>query len=143
VEISWLTKKPARYKPRWLFSRSDFVMPPLDSATGAVSADDDGRNATVEALEQSNSELRQHNRKLLDLEECRSAMIAHVAHELRTPLTSIMGFSEILLSQEDLTAAQRNFCERIQNSAQQLQRSLNQLAELSRMETPPPPASEK
>jgi len=63
--------------------------------------------------------------------------MAHLAHELRTPLTSILGFSEILLSQEELTDAQRNFCERIQSSAQQLQRTLNDLAELSRSEIPP------
>lgn len=63
--------------------------------------------------------------------------MAHLAHELRTPLTSILGFSEILLSQEELTAAQRNFCERIQNSAQQLQRMLDDLAELSRTEAKP------
>jgi signal transduction histidine kinase len=33
-----------------------------------------------------------------------------------------------------LTEAQRGFCERIQNSAQQLQASLNQLSDLSRLE---------
>jgi len=81
-------------------------------------------------------QLKEENRKLLDLAEWRSASMAHLAHELRTPLTSILGFSEILLSQEQLTEAQRNFCERIQNSAQQLQRTLNHLADLSRMETP-------
>lgn len=62
--------------------------------------------------------------------------MAHLGHELRTPLTSILGFSEILLSQEQLTDAQRNFCERIQNSAQQLQRTLNHMADLSRMDVP-------
>ena len=81
-------------------------------------------------------QLKEENRKLLDLAEWRSASMAHLAHELRTPLTSILGFSEILLSQEQLTEAQRNFCERIQNSAQQLQRTLNHMADLSRMETP-------
>ncbi len=89
------------------------------------------------SLEAENTKLKQENRKLLDLTEWRSASIAHLAHELRTPLTSILGFSEILLGQEELTASQRNFCERIQNSAQQLQRTLNDLAELSRNEAPP------
>ena len=89
------------------------------------------------SLEVENSKLKQENQKLLDLSQWRSASIAHLAHELRTPLTSILGFSEILLSQEELTDAQRNFCERIQNSAQQLQRTLNDLAELSRREPPP------
>ena len=88
------------------------------------------------SLELEYSQLKEENRRLLDLAEWRSASMAHLAHELRTPLTSILGFSEILLSQEQLTDAQRNFCERIQNSAQQLQRTLNHLADLSRMETP-------
>ena len=89
------------------------------------------------SLEEENAHLKAQNRKLLDLTEWRSASMAHLAHELRTPLTSILGFSEIMLSQEELTEAQRNFCERIQNSALQLQRTLNELAELSRTETPP------
>ena len=81
-------------------------------------------------------QLKEENRKLRDLAEWRAATMAHLGHELRTPLTSILGFSEILLSQEQLTDAQRNFCERIQNSAQQLQRTLNHMADLSRMDTP-------
>ncbi|HYE16040.1 MAG TPA: HAMP domain-containing sensor histidine kinase, partial [Pyrinomonadaceae bacterium] len=54
--------------------------------------------------------------------------------ELRTPLTSILGFAEILLDQEDLDGAQRRFCEKIQSSGFQLQASLNQLVDLSRLE---------
>jgi len=107
----------------------------LDLAAGLipkVDADLDG--SSLESLKQANLELKEQNRRLLELKEHRSSLISHLAHELRTPLTSILGFSEILLSQEELTAAQRNFCERIQNSAHQLQRSLNQLTELSRLE---------
>ena len=79
-------------------------------------------------------ELAEENRKLKLVAEYRSAFLARLAHELRTPLTSILGFSEIMLSQEALTDAQRNFCERIQNSANQLQANFNQLADLSRLE---------
>jgi signal transduction histidine kinase len=86
------------------------------------------------SIEEENARLKEQNRQLLDHSEWRSASMAHLAHELRTPLTSILGFAEILLSQEKLTDAQRNFCERIQNSAQQLQRTLDELAELSRAE---------
>jgi two-component system sensor histidine kinase BarA len=89
------------------------------------------------SLEKENAKLKAQNRKLHDLSEWRSASMAHLAHELRTPLTSILGFSEIMLSQEELTEVQRNFCERIQNSAHQLQQTLNDLSELSRTETPP------
>jgi len=89
---------------------------------------------TLEDLRQENVALAEENRKLKLLAEYRSAFLARLAHELRTPLTSILGFAEIMLSQEALTEAQRGFCERIQKSAQQLQTNFNQLADLSRLE---------
>jgi signal transduction histidine kinase len=64
----------------------------------------------------------------------RSRFLARLVHELRTPLTSILGFAEILISQEQLTETQTCFCEKIQNSALQLQANLTQLADLSRLE---------
>lgn len=85
-------------------------------------------------LQAENVALEEQNRKLRQVAEYRSAFLARLSHELRTPLTSILGFSEILLTQEEMTEAQRGFCERIQNSARQLQASLNQLSDLSRLE---------
>jgi len=100
----------------------------------ARSDDRQDRELLVDDLRQQNLALTEENRKLKLLAEYRSAFLARLAHELRTPLTSILGFAEILLSQEELTEAQRNFCERIQSSAQQLQMNFNQLADLSRLE---------
>jgi signal transduction histidine kinase len=57
-----------------------------------------------------------------------------MSHELRTPLTSILGFCEILLDHEQLTEAQHRFCRKIQDSGMQLQTSLDQLVDLSRIE---------
>src|SRR5207253_1348417 len=54
--------------------------------------------------------------------------------ELRTPLTAMLGFAEILLDYEELSENQRRFCEKIQSSGMQLQTSLNQLVDLSRLE---------
>jgi signal transduction histidine kinase len=110
----------------------------VDSATGATpKGENDRSTASIDSAGQIDPALKEENRRLHELTEYRSALMAHLAHELRTPLTSILGFSEILLSQEKLTDAQRNFCERIQNSAHQLQRTLNQLAELSRLDAKP------
>jgi len=97
-------------------------------------ADRDDTDAAVGELPRENAVLEQEIRKLQQMAEYRSAFLARLAHELRTPLTSVLGFAEILLSQEELTEAQRGFCERIQNSAQELQGSLNQLSDLSRLE---------
>lgn len=84
--------------------------------------------AEIESLRTEIQELRRTS-------QYRSLFLSRLAHELRTPLTSILGFSEIMLSQEKLTEAQRGFCERIQSSAQQLQASLNQLSDLARLES--------
>ena len=79
--------------------------------------------------------LQKENAELVRISRYRSLFLARLAHELRTPLTSILGFSEIMLSQEKLTDAQRGFCERIQSSAQQLQAHLNQLSDLAKLES--------
>jgi signal transduction histidine kinase len=98
--------------------------------------DDQGNDSgsSISDLQRQKVSLEEQNRKLQQVAEYRSAFLARLAHELRTPLTSILGFSEILLTHEELTEAQRGFCERIQNSAHQLQGSLSQLSDLSRLE---------
>jgi signal transduction histidine kinase len=110
-------------------------MPSMTQAESALEdAERDCQDSPLGKLHRQKAALEEENRKLKQMAEYRSAFLARLAHELRTPLTSILGFSEILLGQERLTEAQRGFCERIQNSAQQLQGSLNQLSDLSRLE---------
>lgn len=87
-------------------------------------------------MKQQNAELEAEICELRRVAQDRSASLAEFAHELRTPLTSILGFAEILLTQEELTKAQRSFCERIQNSARQMQNDLDRLSALSRTEAP-------
>src|SRR3979409_319048 len=98
--------------------------------------DEQGKNSdsSLGELQRQKAILEEQNRKLQQVPEYCSAFLARLSHELRTPLTSILGFSEILLTQEELSDAQRSFCERIQNSARQLQANLNQLSDLSRLE---------
>jgi signal transduction histidine kinase len=106
--------------------------------TDDLSAKDVDKNKSVEdlitELRQRTAELEEANRELRRLSHYRSLFLARMSHELRTPLTSILGFSEILLDQEELSETQRRFCQKIQNSGFQLQASLNQLVDLSRLE---------
>ncbi|MBA3515578.1 MAG: HAMP domain-containing histidine kinase [Pyrinomonadaceae bacterium] len=88
----------------------------------------------IEQLKLRSAELEDANRELRRISHYRSLFLARMSHELRTPLTSILGFSEILLEQEELTATQSRFCKKIQDSGFQLQTSLNQLVDLSRLE---------
>jgi len=88
----------------------------------------------VEELRSRTAELEGANRELHRVGRYRSLFLERMSHELRTPLTSILGFAEIMLDQEDLTETQRRFCGKIQSSGFQLQASLNQLVDLSRLE---------
>jgi signal transduction histidine kinase len=88
----------------------------------------------VDELQERSLALEEANRELRRVALYRSLFLARLSHELRTPLTSILGFAEILLDQEQLTKDQRRFCEKIQSSGLQLETSLKQLVDLSRLE---------
>jgi signal transduction histidine kinase len=106
--------------------------------TGGDGADESSATQRVELLidelRKRTAELEQANRELRRVSHYRSLFLARMSHELRTPLTSILGFSEILLDHEQLTDTQRRFCQKVQDSGFQLQASLNQLVDLSRIE---------
>lgn len=112
----------------------------LEAATHTVAAEPaaDARVAhLIEQLSHRKSELEEANRELRHVSQYRSLFLARMSHELRTPLTSILGFTEILLDQEQLTETQQRFCQKIQNSGLQLLSSLNQLVDMSRLEVGP------
>jgi len=49
-------------------------------------------------LEMRNTELRQANRQLRELQEARAAFVATMSHELRTPLVTGLGYLELVLN---------------------------------------------
>jgi signal transduction histidine kinase len=85
-------------------------------------------------LRERTAALEAANRELLRVSRYRSLFLARMSHELRTPLTSILGFAEILLEHCELTDTQRQFCEKILASGQQLRGTVNHLVDLSRLE---------
>jgi signal transduction histidine kinase len=104
-------------------------------ATAAAAEDSSQRvELLIAELRKRTAELEEANRELRRVSHYRSLFLARMSHELRTPLTSILGFTEILLDQEELTDTQRRFCQKVQDSGLQLQASLNQLVDLSRIE---------
>jgi signal transduction histidine kinase len=88
----------------------------------------------VEELRERGRELEDANRELRHVAHYRSLFLSRMSHELRTPLTSMLGFAEILVDYESLTENQHRYCEKIHSSGRQLQASLDQLVDLSRLE---------
>ena len=71
-----------------------------------------------------------------EVDELKSSLVSTVSHELRTPLTMIRGFSELLLSRNDLDATRsRKALEHISESSQRLGRLIEDLLSVSRIES--------
>jgi two-component system phosphate regulon sensor histidine kinase PhoR len=68
------------------------------------------------------------------LEAVRRDFVANVSHELKTPLTSISGYAETLLGEPHDTETTRRFTTTILNNARRMQRLVDDLLDLSRIE---------
>lgn len=69
------------------------------------------------------------------LEAVRRDFVANVSHELKTPLTSIRGYAETLLNDDVLPETQRQFLEVIARNSTRLQRIVEDLLDLSRLQS--------
>jgi PAS domain S-box-containing protein len=71
-----------------------------------------------------------------EVDELKSSLVSTVSHELRTPLTMIRGFSELLLSRQDLDSKRsKEALEHIHDSARRLGRLIDDLLSVSRIES--------
>ena len=69
------------------------------------------------------------------LDQLKSEFVSKVSHELRTPLTSIRGFTEILLSYQDVDhKTQQDFISIIHEESERLTRLINDVLDLSKIE---------
>ncbi len=73
--------------------------------------------------------------ELRRLETVRRDFVANVSHELKTPLTSISGYAETLLGEWPDPVTARRFLGVIQGNAKRMQRLVDDLLDLSRIES--------
>jgi signal transduction histidine kinase len=79
-------------------------------------------------------ELAQANMALYESNRLKSDFLATMSHELRTPLNSILGFSEVLLSANQLSDKQLRWVQNIQTSGDQLLNLINDILDLAKIE---------
>jgi len=98
----------------------------------------DGRSVLLNArpLPAGGAVLVMHNlTELRRLEAVRRDFVANVSHELKTPLTSISGYAETLLSLPPDPEMARVFLGTILGNARRMQRLVDDLLDLSRIES--------
>jgi len=69
------------------------------------------------------------------LETVRRDFVANVSHELKTPLTSIAGYAETIAAEAEPGSPARNFADTILANARRMQRLVEDLLDLSRIES--------
>jgi signal transduction histidine kinase len=79
--------------------------------------------------------IKKQNERLKELDRMKSEFLSTAAHELRTPLTSILGFSEILLKKKLDEERKNRFLKIINEESAGLAGLINDLLDLSRIES--------
>lgn len=67
--------------------------------------------------------------------KAKTDFLANMSHEIRTPMNAINGFSELLLATENLPETARNYATDIRDSAQNLLVIINDVLDLSKLES--------
>ncbi|MGV0026264.1 ATP-binding protein [Phormidesmis priestleyi] len=87
-----------------------------------------------QALENQRQQIQLQNLKLVEAAQLKSQFIATMSHELRTPMNAIMGFSQLLLRQRQLSPSQAEMVDRILNNGKNLLALINDILDLSKIE---------
>jgi two-component system, NarL family, sensor histidine kinase BarA len=95
----------------------------------------DRNRGLIADLDRKVDELARVNMALYESNRLKGDFLSTMSHELRTPLNSIIGFSEILLSADNLTEKQHRYAANIMTGGQQLLALINDILDLAKMES--------
>ena len=113
----------------------DQAAPNLAIACERASAHHNTRRLAVE-VRQTAKRLEQLNTDLDAAMKSKDQFLSNISHELRTPLNSIIGFTDLLLTEDlgpTLSAQQRDFLETVARNGKQLLELINELLDLQRI----------
>ncbi|MGI0490633.1 ATP-binding protein [Alkalinema pantanalense CENA528] len=86
-------------------------------------------------LENQRQQIQMQNLRLLEAAQIKSQFLATMSHELRTPMNAIIGFSQLLLrQQQQISPQQADMVSRILNNGKHLLALINDILDLSRIE---------
>ena len=93
------------------------------------------RKRSEKALQESEKRLSIVLQKAEKANQAKSQFLANMSHELRTPMIAIMGFTELLLEETDLTNEQKYYLGAVHSSSKDLLNIINDILDISRIES--------
>ena len=126
---STLEKKTTGYEFDFELSGDDLKHPRIMRARTSVIYDKQGEQTGIVTIMHDVTQER-------EVDRMKTEFISTAAHELRTPLTSIQGFSEILLTRDDLNLEEeKRFLSYINKQSVSLANIIGDLLDVSRIES--------
>ncbi|MDL2255643.1 sensor histidine kinase [Parabacteroides sp. OttesenSCG-928-K15] len=88
----------------------------------------------IRLIQRNRLALKAAKEKAEESDQLKSAFLANMNHEIRTPLNSIVGFSQVLIEEEDVET-RKEFAKIIQNNNELLQRLIGDVLDISKIES--------
>lgn len=80
------------------------------------------------------TERKRYEQSLQQANRAKSVFLANMSHEIRTPMNAILGFSQLMLRDQHLTARQCQYLGTINRSGEHLLALINDILEMSKIE---------
>jgi len=107
----------------------------LASSEEEIRASLEELTATTDALEESYAELEQEKFKADEGNRLKTIFLENISHEIRTPLNGIVGFSDLLNKEAQSNEETKLFTDIIQKSSQKLLKIVDNVLEISKLES--------
>jgi PAS domain S-box-containing protein len=106
----------------------------LEASNAALSMEVSERQRIESLLLKKQEELQEAMEMAKAASAAKTAFLANMSHEIRTPLGAVMGFSELLLMQNQSNSEKKNCVEAIKRNSEILLGVINDILDLSKVE---------
>ncbi|MFW6114191.1 MAG: PAS domain S-box protein [bacterium] len=114
---------------RWIYAKGEAVRNAYDDPIRML-----GCHVDVDELKHAEAELAKAKDAAESANRAKTNFLANMSHEIRTPMTAVIGFTELLLSEERPRAEQREYLDTIHRNARNLLAIINDILDLSKIE---------